>query len=86
MFSKKQSNKNEGEQQHESTFVKQTLYFLLFTVLNLGYEYLNQKSQFLAAKKQLYKSEGVFQLLFTCQTLAKNYNQLKANFKRFGYL
>ena len=39
IFSMKQSSKkkNSMEQKHESTFIKQTLYFLLFCFLNLGY-------------------------------------------------
>ena len=37
IFSKKESSrKNSTEQKHESTFIKQTLYFALFCFLNLG--------------------------------------------------
>ena len=28
---------NSGENQHESTFFKQAVYFILFTLLNFGY-------------------------------------------------
>ena len=37
----KHGDKAKEEKKHQPSFVKQTIYFILFTVLNLGYVYIS---------------------------------------------